>query len=190
MRAATLASASLLALVCFLAVRSLFVGERLTLVARVHGSQVVLGVWNWNGRVDMEFDIISGRHAPQIPDSTLRRRNFEYYREPVRGGGPPPLNPFHFLMDGYRKETPSYIAASHGRLMVTHLLLILITAMLPARWLLGLSRRRKDRRLARGQCPSCAYDLRATPGRCPECGWAAAAGEAVPAASGGGAESA
>jgi hypothetical protein len=26
-------------------------------------------------------------------------------------------------------------------------------------------------RLARGRCPGCGYDLRATPGRCPECGW-------------------
>jgi hypothetical protein len=46
--------------------------------------------------------------------------------------------------------------------------LAVLFAALPARkaWLLG-TRRRRGRH---GLCPSCGYDLRATPGRCPECG--------------------
>jgi hypothetical protein len=54
---------------------------------------------------------------------------------------------------------------------VPHWGVVLGSAVLPAAWV--MHRRRKAvaaKRIARGECAACGYDLRATPGRCPECG--------------------
>jgi hypothetical protein len=48
---------------------------------------------------------------------------------------------------------------------------VLAAGVLPAVRYARHRRRRFERsRAARGMCPACGYDLRATPGRCPECG--------------------
>ena len=62
--------------------------------------------------------------------------------------------------------------ASGTALIVPHWAVVLALAgVSSAAGLHPLLRRRRNRsRRSRGLCPSCGYDLRASPGRCPECG--------------------
>jgi len=53
---------------------------------------------------------------------------------------------------------------------------IILSAILPVGWLLAVTARalHRRRRIKMLRCPTCGYDLRATPDRCPECGFIAA----------------
>jgi hypothetical protein len=56
----------------------------------------------------------------------------------------------------------------HYWVYVPHYAVVVAAGILPVARLLRLRRRRRTD--LRGLCPSCGYDLRATPDRCPECG--------------------
>ncbi len=55
---------------------------------------------------------------------------------------------------------------------VQYWLIALLAAVLPVLWIWTDARRR--RRIARGQCGNCGYDMRGSEGACPECGTGAA----------------
>jgi len=65
---------------------------------------------------------------------------------------------------------------------VPYLQLALVAGIAPAFRIVRRVRaaRRATRRQRRGLCPSCGYDLRASPAQCPECG--AIAGHGAPGA--------
>ena len=70
-----------------------------------------------------------------------------------------------------------YGEASH-RVDIPFWLPCLLLAVAPTFWFFGLLKRRKHGK--QGLCPTCGYDLRATPDRCPECGTAALTKTAAP----------
>jgi hypothetical protein len=75
------------------------------------------------------------------------------------------LSFFHAPLAAGRSESRTY-------LMVPAWLSLPATAALPCLWLFRMIRHRY--RADCGRCPSCGYDLRASPERCPECGMATA----------------
>ncbi len=55
-------------------------------------------------------------------------------------------------------------------LIVPHWFVAALLAVATASKLVDRRLRRSSLRVAAGLCPSCGYDVRASPGRCPECG--------------------
>jgi hypothetical protein len=66
--------------------------------------------------------------------------------------------------------TPSGWTSFSHVVNVPHWLAAISTAIVPSLWLVDTKLRRAKARRIAGLCPTCSYDLRATPERCPECG--------------------
>jgi hypothetical protein len=102
--------------------------------------------------------------------------------------GPEPAGPWHIGttpsrdVQLYTDNTPWYVLLGRPQpynrfLKVPDWVITGIASVLPAYW--WLRRARRNRRNRSGHCPTCGYDLRATPDRCPECGTRVAGGSEV-----------
>src|SRR5687767_11063297 len=75
----------------------------------------------------------------------------------------------HWGFAFYRQKlTTNPYGANMWRVLLPHWFLVAGFASFPAGLL--IVRRRSGRRAKAGCCPTCGYDLRASPERCPECG--------------------
>jgi hypothetical protein len=73
---------------------------------------------------------------------------------------------------GWHQKRNTRRGTLHATAFVPFWSIAAVTALPPLGWvtLRFRSRARRRRLKAQGLCPSCGYDLRATPERCPECG--------------------
>ena len=102
------------------------------------------------------------RNGQMVPDGLKPFSWFSFsLRDEYHGRG-------LFGNPGVEPEEPPRIVGAV--LTVPYWFLVLATGLLPGRraWVWWRGRRR----VAKGHCPACGYDLRATPGQCPECGTA------------------
>ena len=66
--------------------------------------------------------------------------------------------------------TGSWFTLGFWVVIVPLWMFVMVTAMPPLWWLLTAPRVRRRRRIRKGLCPTCGYDLRGSMGACPECG--------------------
>jgi hypothetical protein len=168
--------------VCVLWVRSYAVGQRFH-VARFLDS----GRWTywvrdelrvWSGRVGFSHAVSSGplgtyrafveKNAPGPKESQAYYRQLQLGDVPIQlGSKPRSCLGFEMGRSSYVRSDGS-VCLARDSVIAPLWSVAALAGVMPALWCVLVFRNR-SRRLA-GLCPTCNYDLRATPARCPECG--------------------
>ena len=128
-------------------------------------------VW-WDGCLLVEVERLTPVAAAAAEGTRPHRSRWQ--NAPVNPNdwteGPPALDwGTHTSSESVPGAGLARYAYSTRRHFAVRLWLLACLAAIPAGVRAGLYGRRRHR-AREGLCPSCGYDLRATPGRCPECG--------------------
>jgi hypothetical protein len=177
----TMLSLVLFVAACVLCARSYYVSERVTWQEDIYHSDAVgrvknVGVFSSRGLAGIDFTTARDRpptggrirHIITVVDGTAheppppgfsRDRNWQ---GPPSSDGATTWQRLGFRVD---RQPPSFIVDGSYVIGFPQWVPILVFAVAP-----GVFLYRQRHRHSTGLCPSCGYDLRATPDRCPECG--------------------
>jgi hypothetical protein len=117
------------------------------------------GMSSFRGRLSLGRVIVSAASLARIP------RGLSYRAEPAPYAATVQLNPSWSSWTGFQVTDVNQPGFNVIDIRIPYWILASLTAMPAGWWML-----RHLRQPNPGLCPTCGYDLRASPDRCPECG--------------------
>jgi predicted RNA-binding Zn-ribbon protein involved in translation (DUF1610 family) len=168
------ASTSVFVALVILCVRSHFRRDALAWRTIGSTSRRVITLASHGGVIDFEHQYIqfSDSASPQlVRQYDSRKEGLHYSSDRNRHADwIGDMNPFSVTWDG-RHRFAGWADHSDVTVGIDYGLPLAMSAALPAWWLGGIRRRRRQRRISSGHCANCNFDLHSlTSSRCPECG--------------------